>query len=261
MASTQNLQNLATTAPPVSPGQGWERITPIDRLNREDVWTALLDAVATFGIVSIVGGITVMFIYVVAPTSYTIGEETYHLHLGWWLLGAVPVLGALGGMVRYFGGLQLAKNLLEIVESAIDVSRPEPQPEPEPQRHVIGVEIKESSGRWQFGELPGSDLAVYDLAWAVIKLAQSFSERTALDSGFNQGEWNRLRDLFLDRSWVKWINPDRRQVGLTLTPTGKYILTAIIDSPPPSVVARRAELDIDSTQQHAAGYYQHIQGT
>ncbi len=100
----------------------WQKVTPVGRLNTGDVTTSLYDALVSFCLVS-VGGVGVC------------------LYAGWpwpWAL----IAGYGWSMWRYFGGVHLAKNLLEIVESlSAPQSEPEPEPVLEPEPLPIPLEV------------------------------------------------------------------------------------------------------------------------
>ncbi len=113
-------------APSGLPGD-WQKITPIGRLGVADVTTSLYDALVSFCLVS-AGSLGVCF-WAGWPWS-------------WSLAGGFSV-----ALWRYFGGVHLAKNLLEIVESlSAPQSEPEPEPVPEPLPIPLEVVQKNQAG-------------------------------------------------------------------------------------------------------------------
>lgn len=216
----------------------YERITPVGRLEPRDVLTSLLDAGVTFGFFTLgVGGACWYFEspYIVVPAVAS---------------------GFVAGCVRYYGGLALAKSLLQTIESVTrrdlngdgHIGQPQ-QPAPP---HTIRVEVKEG-GRYQFATLGVEPEKLQALAVAVLR-GDSFSERTATRYGLTQEEFRSLRDEFLDRGWASWNHPNRKQQGVSLTRGGLFILKEIKAAPLPSPTAQssRAFGLHGSTQQHAA---------
>ncbi len=115
----RQMAQLQSVAGDGAPSVGdWQKITPIGRLVPTDVTTSLYDAVVSFCLVS-VGGVGICF------------------YAGWpwpWAL----IAGYGWSMWRYFGGVHLAKNLLEIVES---LSAPQSEPEPSKLSESVNLEV------------------------------------------------------------------------------------------------------------------------
>ena len=243
---------LSSTAPAL-PGPGssahereYEKVTPIGRLEPRDVTTALYDAAVSCGLVTV--GVGAVCWLAEAP------------------LIAAPALGSgfVVGCLRYFGGLSLAKSLLEMVESVIDrdIDGDGHVGAPPATAHTVRVEVKEAEGkRYQFAHLGVEPATLHALAVAVLRGGDSFSERTATRAGLTQDEFRNLRDEFVSRGWAAWNHPTRKQQGVSITRGGQFILRAIRDTPLPSPAAPiQAENGVhDRTQQHAAGHYQHIE--
>jgi hypothetical protein len=219
----------------------YERITPVGRLEPFDVLTSLFDAGVTFIFFTIgVGGVCW---YYEAPV----------------IVAPAVASGFLAGCLRYYGGLALAKSLLQTIESVTkkDLNGDGHIGQPQPANpHTVRVEIREDSregARYQFATLGVEPAKLQALAVAVLR-GDSFSERTAVRYSFTQEEFRTLRDEFLERGWAAWNHPNRKQQGVSLTRGGLFILRAIKDSPLPSPTAQ-SQRDFGphgSTQQHAA---------
>jgi hypothetical protein len=187
----------------------YQKVTPIARLEPRDVTTALYDSGVSFVLVALAGG----------AIAYAAGLP--------WLVS--PAGGLTIAMWRYFGGLNLARSLLEIVETIThkDIDKDGVVGKPT----VVKVEVK-NKGTWQFATLPGKPENLVALAQA-ITTGESFAERTATDKGLTQEEYSNLRDMFVDRGWAAWNHKTRRQAGVTLTVSGKSVLRSIAAAPLP----------------------------
>lgn len=218
MANRYKTINSAAATPfdalPAAPATGdWQKVTPVGRLEPKDITTAIYDSGISFALITLAAGAVVYA-------------------AGWpWLVAPAGGLGV--AMWRYFGGLRLARSLLEVVESITqtDLNHDGKVGKTE---HVVKVEIKDR-GKWQFATLPGKPAALVSFAQAVIanQPGVSFSERTAVDAGLTQEQYGDLRDVFIDRGWAVWNHPTRRQAGVTLTVSGKAVLRSIAASPLP----------------------------
>lgn len=198
-------------SPAAAPGE-YQKITPIARLEPKDITTALYDSSVSFVLVSLAGGAAVWA-------------------LGWpWVVA--PAIGLAAAVWRYFGGLSLARSLLEVVETITQKDIDHDGKAGKKQEHVVRVEMKDR-GKWQFANLPGEPAALISLAQAITADGDTFSERTATDAGLTQEQFSDLRDIFVDRGWAVWNHPTRRQQGVTLTLSGKAVLRSIAASPLP----------------------------
>lgn len=110
------MQSVAPAGPvslPAEPSE-WEKTTPVGRLQPVDVTTAVYDASVVMIIIMILSGIGIFLVYLI-----------FDFYI-WW--EGAPIVGFCAFAIRYFGGLNLAKGLLEIAEYF--TSAPD-QPEPE----------------------------------------------------------------------------------------------------------------------------------
>lgn len=226
---------------PVKTEASYERITPIDRLKPVDILTSLMDAGVTFCLISL-----------------GIGGACWYWEAPYIIVPAISS-GFLAGCLRYYGGLALAKSLLQTIESVtkrdLDQDGHIGQPPP-PQQHTVRVELKETNDQgshYQFANLGLEPDKLYALAVAVLR-GDSFSERTATRYNLTQDEFRSLRDEFIERGWAQWNHPSRKQQGVSLTRGGQFILRAIRDTPLPSPTAGYATANAPHarTQQHAA---------
>lgn len=208
------LENAAATPfdmPAAAVPGEWQKITPVGRLETKDITTALYDSGVSFALITLAAGAVVYA-------------------AGWpWLVAPAGGLGV--AMWRYFGGLRLARSLLEIVETLTQTDFNRDGQVGKPVEHVVKVEVK-NNNQWQFATLPGQPAALIALAKAVIS-GVSFAERPATDLGLTQEEYGKLRDVFIDRGWAAWNHPTRRQAGVTLTVSGKAVLRSIAAAPLP----------------------------
>ena len=146
---------------------------------------------------------------------------------GWpWLVA--PAGGLSVAIWRYFGGLGLARSLLEVVETFTQKDLNQDGRIGKKQTEVKVVFKNPETRQWLFAELPGAHT---DL----IKLAASgeFTERSATNAGLTQEQFGILRDKFVDRRWAVWNHPVSRQQGVSLTLSGRAVLREIANSPLP----------------------------
>lgn len=241
LESSQRLHNVGAAAPEMPAGD-WQKVTPVGRLTTQDVTTSIYDAGVSGGLVTV-----------------TVFGVCWYFD---WPLVISPVAGIGVVLFRYFGGMLLAKSLLEIVETITqrDIDRDgQIGSEPPSPPHRVQVEIREAgeARRWRFEELDIEPVKLYGLALRVVN-GDSFAERTAVDAGLTQDEFRRLRDKFLAASLVRWNHPTRKQQGVSLTRGGRAILRAVLDTPLPDGDSGQNNVP-DRTQQHAAGHYRHIE--
>lgn len=241
LESSQQLHNISTATPEMPTGD-WQKVTPVGRLTAQDVTTSIYDAGVSGGLVTItVFGICWYFDW---PPIIS------------------PVVGAGVLLLRYFGGISLAKSLLEIVETVtqrdIDQDGQIGNEPPLAPSQTVRVEIKETgeAKRWRFEEFAIEPAKLYSLASRVIS-GESFSERTATEVNLTQEEFRQLRNKFLAANLARWNHPTRKQQGVSLTRGGRAILRAVLDTPLPDANFTQNPLP-GSTQQHAAGNYVHI---
>lgn len=238
----QHSQHLSHTQSATVPDAAeWQRVTPIDRLHTGDVLTSIADGSVAF----IVATIAVAGIIWQIGGFVRVEGHTYQIA---YILA--PGVGLAAFCYRYFGGMQIARSLLEIIETATNKDIDGDGhigPPPEPQ--VVKVEVK-TNKRWQFAYLQITPVKLRGLAVATLG-GEGFTERSATKAGLTQEEFKRLREEFLGRGWAQWNHPKRKQQGVKVLGTGRMILRSILDTPLPQS-QDRANHATDSTQQHAA---------
>lgn len=207
------LPQVASTMPIDDPTQDWQRVTPVGRLTPVDVTTSIYDGLISFLLVTL--GLSGLLWYTDMP------------------LVVAPATGFAVACWRYFGGMRLAKSLLEMIETLSE--RKEAEPVEQQIKHTLSVETKTESGkRWQFADLPGQPAALQEFAQRVIEDIGTFSERTAVKCKMTQDEYSDLSDIFVDRFWAIRRHQTLKRLGVNLTQNGKSVLRAIASSTIPS---------------------------
>jgi len=101
----------------------------------------------------------------------------------------------------------------------------------EPKKRIIEIEVKDGHTR-HIAELPGNEEYLTKFC-RLVTAGDSFSEATAQRCGYGVTNFRELRDIFINRRWGFWKNPDHRQ-GIELTVSGKQIIRSIASTPPPA---------------------------
>jgi hypothetical protein len=96
--------------------------------------------------------------------------------------------------------------------------------EPDPNVYVAVEEQNEHGSQVTIGKIPDSP-KMRNFARA-LRGGASFSKDT---SKMSRKDWLTVRDEFLDRRWVKWIDPKARTLGLKLRNTGYTALLGYLD--------------------------------
>ena len=100
-----------------------------------------------------------------------------------------------------------------------------------PPARTLRVEVVSNGGKTeQYGDLPDTR-AMWELACAVNR-GESFSEATASECGLSVPVFRDIRDLFVDRAWAYWRNPDHPQQGVELLGRGRTMLQKLAEQPP-----------------------------
>jgi len=101
-----------------------------------------------------------------------------------------------------------------------------------PPTRTLRVEVVSNAGKTeQYAEIPDTR-AMWELACAVGR-GESFSESTASECGLSVPLFREVRDLFVERAWAYWRNPDHPQQGVELLGRGRTMLQKLADSPAP----------------------------
>jgi hypothetical protein len=104
----------------------------------------------------------------------------------------------------------------------------------EPQTARIEVSFRESRQQ-QTVELPFALSKMIWLAKAITAGTRKFTERDLSGAGnpFSVGEVDEMREVFIARGWLKWVNPDSIQQGVEWTAKGLAVLKGLADMEPP----------------------------
>lgn len=108
-----------------------------------------------------------------------------------------------------------------------------PAPEPLPDRYVK-VEVAENGGKSsRIGLLP--DSAEARAFYAAVYHGEPFALRTARKYSVSRKTFeDRIRDVFFDREWAEWIDPEHHEQGIDVFPVGMLALEhlSMAGSPP-----------------------------
>lgn len=118
--------------------------------------------------------------------------------------------------------LSLAGFLLGYDGAGQDESEPEAE---QYEYQSVRIELVQAEGRnIQFFDLPASQQQLARLADGLLHGA-SFSEASWTGAGalFSRSQFRTIRDEWLRRGWLTWLNPDARAQGVQLTPAGKAV--------------------------------------
>lgn len=200
-----------------------ERIAPTFLPSREShVTVPLLRSLITGAFFGITVGGTFAFLAVM-------GKAT-----AWYAIE----LGAVAGGIVFFGGaffywLYITgqyDGLLSRVETVTGLDIDQDGKVGPPERREISVKVETTNGR-QFEDLPGDEAALVEFAKDVVSGRLTFSERGAIESGYGQDNFKKLRDIFIARHWAEWKDANNRNQGVNLYRAGKSILMKIADTP------------------------------
>ena len=233
-----NFQNVSTSPfqQPIAPAAGddWQRVTPVGRLTPLDVTTSLYDAGVSFVLVSIGAGCLCWYFD--------------------WPLIIPPACGFTAACWRYFGGMNLARNLLEIVESITRsdlnqdgfVGKPEP-PAPIPLEVTHKTEAGIIQKMFRFDLPPGVTEAGF-IKWVrgVLSMPDLTQARWVSSNIFTREAYVDLLDKLLEAGIIARTGKTKN-AGFELTPAGlralrRYLL-AIGDTHSHSLTRYSAEID------------------
>lgn len=106
----QHSQRLNHAQPAAVPDAAeWQRVTPVDRLHTGDVLTSIADGSVAFIVVAIAAGGIIWYVGGFIRIEGHRYEISYILAFG---------TGLVAFCYRYFGGMQIARSLLEVIETA-----------------------------------------------------------------------------------------------------------------------------------------------
>ena len=98
-----------------------------------------------------------------------------------------------------------------------------------PEKRVIELEVHEGQST-KIQTFPGEEKQVIRFALAVIR-GGTFSERTAQRSGYGVTNFTKMRDIFIQRRWAAWNDPNAPQQGVGLTETGQQVIKRLSEAP------------------------------
>jgi len=137
-------------------------------------------------------------------------------------------------LVRWAG---LVKSLETALNYDIDRDGVIGEEDEEEEIQPVKIEVIQNEGRHvQFADLPITEAQLVALAVGVIQGA-SFSEGqwTGKGAPFSRSEFRTVRDLFIRRGWLEWVNPSARSQGLELTAPGHAVMrhfASMVEGPP-----------------------------
>ncbi len=189
----------------------WQKVTPVGRLNTGDVTTAIYDAFVSCMLVSSGGAVICWY-------------------AGWpWSWSLIAGFGT--ALWRYFGGVHLAKSLLEIVES-LSPQAPQSEPVPEPLPVPLEVIQKNKAGiiqRMFRFSLPDGVSESQFIEWSrgVLLRPDLTQARWVTTDGFIRDDYIKLLAL-LDESGVIKRKSRAKNAAYELTPAGRRSLRGYI---------------------------------
>ncbi len=243
---TNKTQTLHSNTVNIIPGHNqlestagdWQKITPISRLEPRDITTALYDAAVSFSLITTGSGV-----------------------LAWvldWPIWIAPAGGFGVALWRYFGGIQLAKGLLEIVESISNkdinndghIGRSEPtKPLPIPLEVVQKTDTGLFQRMFRF-ELPENITIELFSDWArgVLMVNDLTQARWVSRDRFSRDDYTTML-AHLAESGIIRRGGNARNASYDLTRHGRNALKLFIDTQSHSLTRQRA----DSTAEYGGG--------
>lgn len=98
-----------------------------------------------------------------------------------------------------------------------------------PETRVIEVEVHEGSST-KIERLPGDEAQIIRFAQAITR-GGTFAERTATRAGYGSGNFVKLRDVFIQKRWAAWNDPNAPQQGVSLTEIGRQVIKRLAEAP------------------------------
>ena len=231
-----NTVNIVPGHNQTEPAAGdWQKITPISRLEPRDITTAIYDASVSFGLITTGGGALVWALD--------------------WPLWTAPAAGFSLALWRYFGGIALAKGLLEIVENISNkdinndghIGRPEPtKPQPIP----LEVVQKSDTGLFQRMfrfELPENITIELFSTWArgVLMVNDLTQARWVSREKFSRDDYTTMLAHLAEAGIIRRTG-NARNASYVLTRHGRNALGLFIDTQSHSLTRQSANFGTES---------------
>lgn len=142
----------------------------------------------------------------------------------------------------WFRQLEDWRELVWSLESslAVDLDRDGIKGDPDQVVNTVRVELVRDEGRRvQIADIPTDPARLADFARGILD-GQPISERQWSGAGalFSQNEFRAVRDAFMARGWLRWVDARYPQQGIELSPAGRAALrglAGVMASPTPSV--------------------------
>lgn len=162
------------------------------------------------------------------------------------LLGISGMFGAVAAFYRYLSASDFYKDIIQKVEEVTKrdinhdgfVGAPNKGPSLSVQVDGPGPGLTR-----QFADLPGDLFALRNFARMMAMGKVTFSELGAQQSKYGQKNFIKLRDIFLNRDWARWKNPEAHTEGAELRHSGKRILEALANTGDDTLAAEEMEED------------------
>jgi hypothetical protein len=157
-----------------------------------------------------------------------------------WGLGVFAIVQAATWLLLLSGWRSLVWSL----ERALGVDLDRDHQVGDPQRVRIELTQPNEGGHvTQIAELDVDPAKMGDLSRGLLAGA-SFSEAQWSGAGalFSRSQFRKVRDEFLKRGWLEWVNPEARAQGLQLTRSGTAVIRYFAQvEKPPTLKARTRE--------------------
>lgn len=152
------------------------------------------------------------------------------LALSWLLEVDEPIMSGLlaGSVAACVAWLSLLSRWLGLADSMAGAyygQADDSEPVEDFEHESVRIELVQDNGRnMQFFDLPASEQQLSMLADGLLR-GTSFSEASWSGNGalFSRSQFRQIRNEWLKRGWLSWVNPQARAQGMMLTPAGKAV--------------------------------------
>ena len=219
-SDTRHIFDQVADAPPLAQPAAlgeWRKSTPVAKLQSGDITAVLYDSGVVLIIVAIAGSFFTWLIW---------GGP-------WYIVG--PAFGFLAGSIRYLGGVNFARGLTRVVETAInrDIDGDGHVGRPQPESRTIEIVHKNERGgvksMHRFDHLSANTVEHLDQFAKAVLAGRGLAEAnwTGRSGLFSKSEYGALMDALSEAGIVQWVNPKAKAQGREVTRGGRRALSEL----------------------------------